>query len=106
MHKMRKLRQRRVIAASEALLDYYRLPPISEAHYILDGEMWELVVDIDQLQADLAGSRTWADGDIARALRMKFSNDAQRIADAVRAFGLEQTADSLGTISAELTEYS
>lgn len=55
--------------SAEVLLDGYRLPPISESHLMVSPEAWNVLVDVDQLQADLAGSRTWERGADGIALR-------------------------------------
>ncbi|MDN3496928.1 hypothetical protein QL996_13380 [Planococcus sp. APC 4015] len=76
----------------EALLDGYRVPPLSESHLILRHEAWDLLADIDQLQADLAGSRTWDRGEDGRALRSEMRQACETLSIRADEIGLKSAS--------------
>jgi hypothetical protein len=89
---------------SEELLVDYRFPHIAESHLILSPAAWNLIADIDLLQASVAGSRTWernAEGALLRAqsalrarVLARHTTDHGLLAAADRLLGLAEVIES------------
>lgn len=80
---------------SEELLVDYRIPHIAESHLILSPEAWDLIADIDLLQANVAGSRTWERNEEGALLRAQSALMARMLARHTTEHGLVAAADRL-----------
>ena len=80
---------------SEELLADYRIPHISRSHLILSAAAWNLIADIDLLQARVAGSRTWERNDEGVLLRARIAVDVGKLARSATEHGLTAASERL-----------
>ncbi|QMU97789.1 hypothetical protein FVO59_11660 [Microbacterium esteraromaticum] len=103
------LRARRVRArlsrAADGLLADRRLPPIEDSWMIVHPETWELLVDLDALQAGLAGSSTWRRTTEGGRIRRELAGEALLLADALAELGLVDVAVGLSDLAAQIDRY-
>lgn len=97
---------KKAIRMAHGLLHPYRIPPISDSHYILAPQLWELIVEIDQLQADLSGSATWGLGSSSQGLRAKTAAAARRLSAEMRYYDLSDVSDGLMSVADEIEKIS
>lgn len=90
--------------SAHSLLDDYRLPPLGESHSIVTPEVWEMLVDIDLLQASIAGSRTWESGANGSALRAEIRTTCAALGGCAMRAGLESVSTRLAALGALLIE--
>ncbi|WP_435744016.1 hypothetical protein [Microbacterium sp. PMB16] len=95
-----------IAQTADSLLREFALPPISESHFILHPDMWELLADIDTLQAGLAGSRTWGRTERGHHWRHRLAAEARRIAREVVRFGVWNAATELQQIADDLERWA
>ena len=80
---------------SEELLAYYRIPHISRSHLILSAAAWDLIAEIDLLQAKVAGSRTWELNEVGALLRAGIALEARELAQDATHRGMAEASDRL-----------
>lgn len=104
--RLSPLRSRRarsqIHRAAQGLLVDHRLPAIGDSWMIVHPQMWELLVDLDALQAGLAGSETWRRSVEGRRIRRELSGEALLLADALADLGLVDVAVSLADLAAQI----
>ena len=72
---------------------------------IVHPEMWELLVDLDALQAGLAGSRTWRRTREGRRLRRELSGECLLLTDALADLDLVDVAVGLSDLGAQIAAF-
>jgi len=91
--------------AADGLLADHRLPGIASSWMIVNPEMWELLVDLDALQAGLASSRTWRRTREGRRIRRELSGEALLLADALAELDLVDVAVGLSDLRARISAF-
>ena len=99
-----RIRRRAQLAAAGLLADH-RLPGMASSWMIVHPEMWELLVDLDALQAGLAGSRTWRRTREGRRLRRELSGECLLLADALADLDLVDVAVGLSDLGAQIAAF-
>lgn len=92
-----------IIASAETLSDCYRLPHISESHLVLLAEAWDVLADIELLQANLAGSLTWEPNAGGTSLLDELRQECATLRDRASGLGLSCLASRLQTLGDLLT---
>ena len=100
-----RLVRARLPRVADELLDGCGLPSIADSWMIVSAEAWDLLADIDALQAGLAGSRTWRRTGEGRRLRFELHGEALMLAAALAELGLVDVAVGLSDIAAQLDAY-
>lgn len=90
--------------SANRLLDAYRLPHISESHFIISPEAWDFLADLDQLQADLAGSLTWEPNSAGGSRRAEIRNTCLALSTRAASIGLEDVSAGLRALGDALDE--
>jgi hypothetical protein len=91
-------------ASASELLNCYRLPPIHQSHSIVRTEAWELLADVDALQAELAGSLMWERGREAASRRAEVRRVCATMAARSGELGLDRLSVRLAHLAASLVE--
>jgi hypothetical protein len=99
----RWVRRARILSESDAVLRGSRLPDIALSDHVLSPAAWELLADIDGLQADLAGSRTWDPG--AGGSRIQMADLAARLSARASRLGLVEIAERLRDLGQDIAAY-
>ncbi len=80
---------------ASGLLDDYRLPDLAYSSLIVNDEAFAILVGVDELQANLAGSEVWR-GSVGVRWRSRLMADADRLSAQAQRLGLSALSARLG----------
>lgn len=98
--------RRKIAKLADRLLDGYQVPPIHQSHMITTLEAWEILLDLDLLQDDLAGGHTWSRDAEAREIRTRLARESRDLIDRTAAIELDDVGRTLTQIAESLDAYS
>jgi hypothetical protein len=74
------------------------MPGIAESHFILSPDAWDLLADIDFLQARLAGSRAWERDMAGEGLRAEIAQACTALSLRAADLGLDALSGRLARL--------
>jgi len=94
-----------IMDAAESILDAYRIPPISLSHFVLEPHLWEILAEIDLLQAGVEGGRTWRLTGEGNGIRRALASESRRLGRAVVEYGLVDASATLLDLAMRLDRF-